>query len=54
MIPALGVNLPRVVLLRIPAKLVLTMLAPVLSHHYFETPFLKLKKRYAIAESRPV
>jgi peptidoglycan/LPS O-acetylase OafA/YrhL len=32
----------------------LTILMASLSYRYFETPFLKMKKRHAVIESEPV
>jgi peptidoglycan/LPS O-acetylase OafA/YrhL len=32
----------------------LTVLIATLSYRYFETPFLKMKKRHAVIESQPI
>jgi peptidoglycan/LPS O-acetylase OafA/YrhL len=32
----------------------LTMLTAMLSYRYFETPFLKMKKRHSVIQSQPV
>jgi peptidoglycan/LPS O-acetylase OafA/YrhL len=37
----------------VPA-LIFTFLIAALSYRYFETPFLKMKKRHAIIESQPI
>jgi peptidoglycan/LPS O-acetylase OafA/YrhL len=34
--------------------LALTILMAALSYRYFETPFLKMKKRHAIIDSQPI
>jgi peptidoglycan/LPS O-acetylase OafA/YrhL len=41
-------------LLRISAKLALTILLAAFSYKYFETRFLRLKKHFEVVESRPV
>jgi peptidoglycan/LPS O-acetylase OafA/YrhL len=41
-------------LLKISLALGLTVLAAALSYRFFETPFLKVKKRHAIIESQPI
>lgn len=40
--------------LTIGLPLGLTLLAAALSYRYFETPFLKMKKRYSVIESQPI
>jgi peptidoglycan/LPS O-acetylase OafA/YrhL len=39
---------------RVVAAMGLTILIAAFSYRYFETPFLKMKKRYEIVASRPV
>jgi peptidoglycan/LPS O-acetylase OafA/YrhL len=43
-----------VTLLRAVSTPVLTVLMAALSYRYFETPFLKMKKRHTVIESQPV
>jgi peptidoglycan/LPS O-acetylase OafA/YrhL len=40
--------------LTIGLPLGLTLLAAALSYRYFETPFLKMKKRHSVIESQPI
>jgi peptidoglycan/LPS O-acetylase OafA/YrhL len=48
-----GSSIPRIVVVDCVA-LLLCIAAAHLSYQYFETPFLKLKRRFEIVESRPV
>jgi len=41
-------------ILRVVISFVLTCLMAAISYRYFETPFLKLKKRHAVIDSQPV
>jgi peptidoglycan/LPS O-acetylase OafA/YrhL len=41
-------------MLNVGLTLVLTILMAALSYSYFETPFLKMKKRHSIIESQPI
>jgi peptidoglycan/LPS O-acetylase OafA/YrhL len=43
-----------VLLLRISIELGLTILMAALSYRYFETPFLKMKRRHAVIRSQPI
>jgi peptidoglycan/LPS O-acetylase OafA/YrhL len=43
-----------VLLLKAGSEFGLTVLMAALSYRYFETPFLKMKKRHAVIESQPV
>jgi peptidoglycan/LPS O-acetylase OafA/YrhL len=40
--------------LTVGSPLVLTLLMAALSYRYFETPFLKMKKRHSVIESQPI
>jgi peptidoglycan/LPS O-acetylase OafA/YrhL len=41
-------------LLDMVLRLGLTILLAALSYRFFETPFLKMKKRHAVIESEPI
>jgi peptidoglycan/LPS O-acetylase OafA/YrhL len=43
-----------IALLKIGIELGLTMLMAALSYRFYETPFLKLKKRHTVIESQPI
>ena len=44
----------RAVSVEVLLPLALTVLAAILSYRFFETPFLKIKKRHALIESQPI
>ncbi len=52
--PALNAYKGLIFLLNLVLSLGLTILMAALSYRYFETPFLKMKKRHAAIESQPI
>lgn len=52
--PSLNLPHPALFLLKLLSAFALTLLLAAVSYRYFETPFLRMKRRHAVIETQPV